>query len=282
MGDAMAYRDNFTNGTKELLAKRVGMRCSNPNCRKPTCGPKDNSAEILSIGVAAHISAAALGGPRYDPNITSNERRSPDNGLWLCQNCSKLVDSDDERYTVDLLRTWKSLSEEAARIAIERPWATPREVSSDVELITFYAQSFDRPAFQDRFHQEGAMETFDRAIADTITALNTGTLLSRDGDPLQSSKGKAHLGNSIWRGQMDVIVDMLRALRSRYAQARRNGGISVDPRSDGTEFYCIYDHDLAIWMDQTRSEIMRLFAAVADEAGVHSPTFPRVQRDWRC
>lgn len=267
----MARRDDFTNGTKDLLARRVGMRCSNPNCRQPTCGPKVTSAEHLNIGVAAHICAAAPGGPRYDPDMTAEERRSPDNGLWLCQNCGKLVDSDDERYAVDLLGTWRRLSEEAARIAIEKPWAAPREVSSDVELVTFYAQCLDRPAFQDHFHQEGAMEAFDRAIADTITALNTGMLLSRDREPLQSSKGKTHLSNAAWREQMDVIVDMLRALRSRYAQAKNDGGIRVDPRSDGTEFYCIYDHDLAQWMDQTRSEIMRLFGKIADEAGVRSP-----------
>ena len=31
-------RDNFTPKTKELLAKRAGYLCSNPNCRKPTIG----------------------------------------------------------------------------------------------------------------------------------------------------------------------------------------------------------------------------------------------------
>jgi hypothetical protein len=32
-------RDEFLDDTKDLLAKRVGMRCSNPNCRQPTSGP---------------------------------------------------------------------------------------------------------------------------------------------------------------------------------------------------------------------------------------------------
>ena len=31
-------RDDFTSATKELLANRVGRRCSNPACRKLTCG----------------------------------------------------------------------------------------------------------------------------------------------------------------------------------------------------------------------------------------------------
>lgn len=59
-------RDDFTSATKELLANRVGRRCSNPACRKLTCGANTNPEKITNIGVAAHICAAAQGGPRYD------------------------------------------------------------------------------------------------------------------------------------------------------------------------------------------------------------------------
>lgn len=119
------------------------------------------------------------------------------------------------------------------------------------------------------------MENFDRAIEDTITAINTGSLRARDGVVLQKAKGKAHLQNPAWRQQMDTIVDLLRALRSRYAQARKHGGIHINPSPDGTESYCINDISLAEWMDKTRSEIMTMFSSVANEAGVLSPIFPR-------
>src|ERR1035441_5569741 len=82
------------------MAKRVGMRCSNPNCRQQTSGPREDPRNTVNIGVAAHIAAAASGGPRYDGGLTSTERSSSDNGIWLCQNCAKLIDSDDERYHV--------------------------------------------------------------------------------------------------------------------------------------------------------------------------------------
>lgn len=271
-------RDEFLVSTKDLLARRVGMRCSNPNCRQPTSGPNEDPAKSVNIGVAAHIAAAAKGGPRHDDNLSPSERRSPDNGIWLCQNCAKLIDSDDDRFHIDLLRAWKSLSEEAARLAIEMPSVVGREVPSDVELLTFYAQCFDRPAFQDHFHQEGSMEAFDKAIENTITAINTGSLRARDGAVLQSAKGKAYLRTPRWREQMDVIVDLLRALRSRYAQAKKFGLISIDKRSDGTEFYCIYDRSIAEWMDQTRSEILQMFSAIASEAHVRAPIFPRPHR----
>src|SRR5579864_6597935 len=48
-------RDEFKPDVKDILAKRVGMRYSNPNCRQPTCGPQEESSKVLNIGVAAHI-----------------------------------------------------------------------------------------------------------------------------------------------------------------------------------------------------------------------------------
>ncbi len=113
-------RDDFTKQTIETLADRAGNRCSNPGCRQPTSGPRTESTRAVNIGVAAHITAASEGGPRYDSSLTPEERRHPDNGIWLCQNCAKLVDNDPARYPVDLLRAWKRDAEDAARREIEQ------------------------------------------------------------------------------------------------------------------------------------------------------------------
>jgi hypothetical protein len=71
----MPLRDEFSTETKDILAKRVGQQCSNPNCRRQTSGPQVHPRKTLNIGVAAHISAAAPGGPRYDE---SNHQRKND------------------------------------------------------------------------------------------------------------------------------------------------------------------------------------------------------------
>jgi hypothetical protein len=92
-------RDDFPEKIKVIIAKRVNYLCSNPNCRNLTTGPSSDSDKAISIGVAAHISAASPGGLRYDPMITTEERTSANNGIWLCQSCSKLIDSDKGRYT---------------------------------------------------------------------------------------------------------------------------------------------------------------------------------------
>lgn len=112
-------RDDFSLQTKETLAKRVGMRCSNPNCRQLTSGPQVDPQKVINVGVAAHITAASPGGPRYDPNLTNEQRQSIENGIWLCQTHGKLVDNDELRYPVEMLQKWKALSEEAALLAIE-------------------------------------------------------------------------------------------------------------------------------------------------------------------
>lgn len=75
----IVLRNNFSTKTKEELAKRVAYRCSNPQCRKPTIGPKGGSPGTVSIGEAAHICAAAPGGKRYDINMSSDERSSYQN-----------------------------------------------------------------------------------------------------------------------------------------------------------------------------------------------------------
>lgn len=112
-------RDDFDNRTKELLAQRVGYSCSNPKCRQRTSGPQEDPARAVNIGVAAHITAASAGGPRYEPGLSSEERKSSENGIWLCQDCAKLIDNDEQRYNVDVLRKWKKSSEDAARREIE-------------------------------------------------------------------------------------------------------------------------------------------------------------------
>jgi hypothetical protein len=272
----VGMRDEFDEETKELLAKRVGYRCSNPNCRLMTSGPQTDPMKTLDIGVAAHITAASLGGKRYDPQLSAEERKSPENGIWLCQNHGKLVDNNEVRYSVDILNEWKRLSERADLLEIEGV-AAESEITqnSDVECIQFYSQCLNRPAFQDSFMQEGSMEAFDRAVEDTITAINTGCLRSRDGGVLIQAKDKSYLSNRDWGEKKDVIVDLLRAIRSRYALAIEQEEINVGKEHRAKQWYCIYDEQVAGGMDNPRAEIIGIFSEVCKEAGIPGLKFPR-------
>jgi len=112
-------REEFSMAVKEVLAKRVAFQCSRLGCGQVTSGPQVDPAKFVNIGVAAHITAASRDGPRYDAGLTLKERCSHDNGIWLCQTCAKLVDSDPTRYPVDTLREWKAFAEARAAQALE-------------------------------------------------------------------------------------------------------------------------------------------------------------------
>lgn len=107
----LTHRDDFPSSVKTVLAARVGHQCSNPSCPNHTSGPHTDPNKALNLGVAAHITAAAPGGPRYDASLTSMQRSNIANGIWLCQLCAKLVDNDPVRYGAEILREWKSKRE---------------------------------------------------------------------------------------------------------------------------------------------------------------------------
>jgi hypothetical protein len=76
-------RDDFTQKTKEVMAHRVGYRCSKPDCGILTRGAASDDEGTINVGFAAHITAASPDGPRYDPNLTSDQRKHHSNGIWL-------------------------------------------------------------------------------------------------------------------------------------------------------------------------------------------------------
>lgn len=271
-------RDDFSLKTKDILAKRVGFRCSNPNCRKLTCGANENPQKVTSIGVAAHIAAAAKGGPRYDECMTPDERKALSNGIWLCQSCSKLIDVDKTRYTAEVLMKWKTIAEDLAILEVET--SSPTEyLFQDIELIKFYVQCFDRPAFQDDIHSEGPMEDFDQAIQDTIIALNTGILRTRDGAIIKKAEGKSTVQNPDWREKLDNIAEMLVSIRRRLKIAKAEHAYTLHER-EGDVYYLFHDYELAEWFNLTRSEILKVLSSICREVGIRELHFPGRRYRW--
>ncbi|BFU90507.1 MAG: hypothetical protein NTAFB01_16940 [Nitrospira sp.] len=131
-------RDEFSAATRELLAERVGVVCSNPECRQPTSGPQADPAGTVNIGVAAHISAASPGGPRYEADLSPEQRADSSNGIWLCQTCAKLIDSDDHRFSRPVLEGWKRAAERAAAIDLSqgrRPTSASQPSFAKIERL---------------------------------------------------------------------------------------------------------------------------------------------------
>ena len=116
----MTARDNFSDRTRTQISRLAGGLCSYPGCRAATFGATSDGSAVLDIGIAAHISAAAAGGPRYDANMTSTDRGSASNGIWMCADHGRAIDADVKFYTVGKLREWKRDAEREAFLRVSR------------------------------------------------------------------------------------------------------------------------------------------------------------------
>lgn len=76
-------RDDFRKRSKppsRFVQRSVG------GCGKSTVGPSDETPDAVASIRAAHICAAAPGGPRYDETKTPEQRAGIENGIWTCAN----------------------------------------------------------------------------------------------------------------------------------------------------------------------------------------------------
>jgi hypothetical protein len=105
----MEKRDNFDKKTVDALARRASYICSQPECKVLTICPSDTiSDKYLYIGKAAHITAAASGGPRYDESLTPQQRGAIENAIFLCSSCADMIDKNNGAdFSTEVLREWK-------------------------------------------------------------------------------------------------------------------------------------------------------------------------------
>lgn len=151
-------RDDFTRDTIRKAAGRVGYRCSYPGCKSATIGASMESPDKTSVtGVAAHICAAAEGGPRYDKHMTVEERRGIENCLWLCQTHSKLIDTDEKTYTVEILRKWKNDAEAAASAALANGDYFSEYYNANGDNLGVLTQLFDDMIIDGQYQQLSTM-----------------------------------------------------------------------------------------------------------------------------
>ena len=84
-----------------------GNRCYATNCNKKLIA-EDGKTIVSKI---CHIQAASKNGPRYNPNMTDDERRAFENLILLCDEHHSIIDNpeNEKNYPVSLLQEWKKL-----------------------------------------------------------------------------------------------------------------------------------------------------------------------------
>ncbi|GAB1372482.1 hypothetical protein MASR1M45_25440 [Candidatus Kapaibacterium sp.] len=92
--------------TVRRLDTLSGNECAHPNCNKNLIA-EDGISIISKI---CHIAAASKEGPRFDENMTDDERRGFDNLILLCDEHHVIIDNKDNEseYTSSLLKQWKN------------------------------------------------------------------------------------------------------------------------------------------------------------------------------
>ena len=125
-------RDDFSAKVLMILYKRAGGKCC--RCGAPTFGPDTNPHKSVNIGQGAHIAAAAEGGPRYNAKMTTEERTSATNGMWLCSNCHDIIDRDVREYPTAKLKRMKREAEERARREVGVATRDPTAINGSGEM----------------------------------------------------------------------------------------------------------------------------------------------------
>jgi hypothetical protein len=126
-------------------------------------GPSAAAVGATRVGQACHITAAAEGGPRYDPTLTPALRRSYENGIWLCNVCARLIDAEVDAHPVSLLRDWKAKAEARVRSLIGKP--LPRHEDAIAQVTMALTAAPER-------HIPGAIGNVHRAIEASLNALD--------------------------------------------------------------------------------------------------------------
>jgi hypothetical protein len=146
----------FPAATRLRLSQRVGHRCSVPNCSRPTVGPVVSNVDgVHVVGRACHIEAASPMGPRYNRDMTPEQRRSIQNGIWCCNTHADIIDHDLDTFSVSTLREWKRLAELAAyeridssQTSVERP-ATLVQLSDRIVVrAVWHGMNMEKNVFE--------------------------------------------------------------------------------------------------------------------------------------
>lgn len=101
------------------MIARSGNRCAYPGCGVDLAIDAKNPGDRpKATGKVAHIAAASPGGPRYDATMTTAERGSAENLIYLCGPHHDAVDSQLEHHTREFLLEAKRVHEEAVERAV--------------------------------------------------------------------------------------------------------------------------------------------------------------------
>ncbi len=157
-----------TERTIKQLFALSGNNCAYPGCRLPII---ERTGTVT--GEICHIKARHEGGRRFDLDQSEEDRHALGNLILLCRRHHKMIDSEPDLYTEDVLTEMKLVHENAAR----RPESEQDGVFAKVLLNDFRRISVANQSGNVAINSPGAMQ------AQTINVKTTQKKISVNAPP---------------------------------------------------------------------------------------------------
>ena len=97
----------ITSKTRKILWGKSGNKCSFPDCKKDLVMEESETDAPSVIGEEAHIVAKKEKGPRGKSKLLKEQRDEYNNLILLCPDHHKIIDDQENTYTIDLLHKYK-------------------------------------------------------------------------------------------------------------------------------------------------------------------------------
>jgi hypothetical protein len=142
-------------------------------------------------------------------------------------------------------------------------------VDPDKLILGVLESAFTRPAFTTRMHVENGGGDFLKAMADTQQALNTGLLVTRDGEVVERAPNFRRLSNPDWVKRLTGVGRLVQESRDEYTRAEKAGEI-------WHEGYLAVAPDVADRLNRLRGQALLELNAVLREAGMAPVASPLI------
>ncbi len=93
--------------THKMLWGRSGMTCAFPDCKKELVADESETDDASLIGEEAHIVGKKEESPRGKSELPFEQRDKFDNLILLCSIHHKIIDDQENTYTVEILENYK-------------------------------------------------------------------------------------------------------------------------------------------------------------------------------
>jgi hypothetical protein len=151
---------------------------------------------------------------------------------------------------------------------IENTGNTASKPIQDEVILSQISQVFDRPAFNTGFGGDRPITGFDKAISDTIEALNTGLWKTRDGTVISKIGSRHEIKDKGIRTKLGLIEKDLVELRAKFNQGLITGCFYI-VETGQSQYLKVRDTDATLEIERLKNKVVGSFKEIYHESGLN-------------